>query len=176
MADTKENLVCPACGEEMTKVYMKGQNMNVDICLDSCGGILFDNRELEKCDEVGENVLEILEAIKEKMFIDVDQSKQRECPVCGAMMAKYKTCGGAVEIDNCAFCGAKFLDNGELEKIRQLNLLDEDATSTISKEFEEMTGYLMNEEISDVTLGMLPQKRSPRRQFVEDLIRKFLFK
>ena len=25
-------------------------------------------------------------------------------------------------------------------------MLDEDATSTISKEFEEMTGYLMNEE------------------------------
>ena len=33
----------------MEKIFISDANINVDICLNGCGGILFDNRELEKC-------------------------------------------------------------------------------------------------------------------------------
>ena len=47
MADTVEKLICPACGKDMTKIYLKGNSINVAVCLDGCWGIFFDNRELE---------------------------------------------------------------------------------------------------------------------------------
>ena len=44
-ADTLEKIICPGCGKEMKKIFLNGQNVYIDICLDGCGGILFDNRE-----------------------------------------------------------------------------------------------------------------------------------
>ena len=120
MADTKHTIKCPACDKEMTKIYMKEQGINVDICLDGCGGILFNNRELEKCDEEHENAEEIFEAIKGKTFEPVNEHEVRICTVCDTPMVKQGSGIDGVEIDVCNVCGAKFLDNGELEKIRTL--------------------------------------------------------
>ncbi len=169
MVDTKEELICPACGGKMTKIYMEGQSMNVDICLEGCGGILFDNRELEKCDEAHENATEILEAIQNKTFNLVDEAASRECPVCGAVMMKMGAASGQVQLDNCAFCGAKFLDNGELQRIRN-NEEDDDALD------QQIAGILdlTLQHIDELTYGMKPKKPSPRRQFVENMVRKFL--
>ena len=88
MADTKELLTCPACGKNMTKIYMAEQKINVDICLDGCGGILFDNRELEKVDEAHENATEILKALENKTFRPSNRAESLECPLCGAIMSK----------------------------------------------------------------------------------------
>ena len=68
MRDTKEILTCPACGKKMHKVFIKETGFNLDICLDGCGGILFDNREFKYFDEQHENISEILEAIADKEF------------------------------------------------------------------------------------------------------------
>ena len=59
MADNKEIIKCPACGEDMVKVLIPDLNIYVDICLNGCGGMLFDNRELEKFDEPHENIDDI---------------------------------------------------------------------------------------------------------------------
>lgn len=75
MADNKEIIKCPACGEDMVKVLIPDLNIYVDICLNGCGGMLFDNRELEKFDEPHENIDDILTAIKEKSFKEVDIKK-----------------------------------------------------------------------------------------------------
>lgn len=168
MADNKELLICPACGKEMTKIYLEGNSINVDVCLDGCGGILFDNRELEKCDEAHENAKEILEAIENKTFIEVDESAQRVCPVCGVNMMKMGAGSGNVQLDCCAACGAKFLDNGELQRMRTGNKND------IPQTILETIDLAIEGHIENITLGMRPEKSSPRRQFVEDLVRKFL--
>jgi Zn-finger nucleic acid-binding protein len=118
MADNKELLTCPACGNEMKKIYLEGKSINIDICLDGCGGILFDNRELEKFDDEHENIDEILNSITGKTFAEVDTKKALDCPVCGNVMLKMGADDGKVEIDCCGLCGAKFLNNGELQAIR----------------------------------------------------------
>ncbi len=120
MADTTKIINCPACGKEMVKIYMPEQKCNLDVCVNGCGGIYFDNREFEKFDEQHENIDEIIETLKDKNFIEVDQSKTRICPVCGGNMVKnFSSVHRKIEIDECYFCGGKFLDNDELIKIRE---------------------------------------------------------
>lgn len=119
MGDTKRTITCPACDKEMTKVYLKDAGCNVDICLDGCGGVLFDNRELQKVDEEHENADEIFEALKDRYFKHVNEQEVRICSVCGTPMVKQGSGTDGVEIDVCNVCGAVFLDYGELEKIRQ---------------------------------------------------------
>ena len=170
MADTKETIFCPTCGKKMVKIFMQDVAINVDVCLDGCGGILFDNRELEKCDEAHENASEVLEAIEGKEFEEVDTSKSIECPVCGAVMMKMGAGSGNVELDNCGLCGAKFLNNGELQKIRN------GEKDTVNDQVLEMLDIALEQHIDNVTYGLKPKKSSPRRQFVEDLVRKIMFK
>ncbi len=59
MSDTLQPLNCPACHKEMRKVFVPAEGINVDICVDGCGGIFFDNREFTKFDEKAENIDEI---------------------------------------------------------------------------------------------------------------------
>ena len=119
MTDTLKTLKCPACQKEMTKIFIPTEGVNIDVCLHGCGGIYFDTREYNYFDEPHENIDELLAAIKGKTFKKVDESLPRSCPACGARMTKHFASGKmAVQIDDCYFCGGKFLDNGELQKIR----------------------------------------------------------
>ena len=66
MAKNFDEIKCPACQKVMTKVFVPSAGVNVDICLDGCGGIYFDNREFKKMDEESENIDPILNAIQGK--------------------------------------------------------------------------------------------------------------
>lgn len=119
MSDNHETLKCPACQKNMTKVFVPKEGVNIDICLDGCGGMWFDNRELKYFDEQNEKIDELSEAIKNKTFEPVDESIHRSCPICGARMVKnYSSVKNEVQIDECYSCGGKFLDNNELQKLR----------------------------------------------------------
>ena len=170
MADTKQELICPACKEKMEKIFISDANINVDICLNGCGGILFDNRELEKCDEAHENISEILEAIKNKSFNIVSENFIRKCPVCGNIMLKMKDGAANIQIDNCPLCGAKFLDNGELQKIR-----DEDKNTTLHN-LDSTLALLLSKNLEEATLGLQESKYYKFRTHIEDLIKSFLNK
>ena len=78
---------------------------------------IWDNMRFSLYDEETENADAILNEAKGKDFIKVDESKCRICPACNSIMVKNGAKGG-VKIDVCNVCGAKFLDHGELEKIR----------------------------------------------------------
>ena len=118
MTDTKEELICPACGEKMTKVLTK-EGINIDVCTEGCGGIWFDNRELEKFDEADENAEDILNLLNEKIFGKVSDNTVRICPVCKTKMVKNKySMNTDIEIDECYNCGGKFLDFNEILHIR----------------------------------------------------------
>lgn len=163
MADTKDIIKCPACDKEMVKIYMPEAGVNVDVCLNGCGGIYFDNRELEKFDEKQENADVLLEQIKDKNFTPVNGAELRICPACGMPMAKMGAANGEVEIDVCHTCGGKFLDNGELQKIRKYK---NDYTK-----IDNIIDGIIESEYSD---RYQSNKPSSRRIFFEKLVNKFI--
>ena len=120
MSDNFKIIKCPACQNEMVKVFIPSEGINLDICLNGCGGIYFDNQEYKHFDEQDENIDEIIEAIKDKVFIEVDENLPRTCPACGARMVKnFSSIKKEIQIEECYSCGGKFLDNNELLKIRE---------------------------------------------------------
>lgn len=121
MADNTDKIMnCPACGKPMKKIFMPSQGINLDVCVDGCGGIYFDNREFSKFDEPNEDIAPLLEVLSGKTFQYTDQSVIRKCPNCGTDMVKnYSSSKKVVQVDECYNCGGKFLDFGELEKIRE---------------------------------------------------------
>ncbi len=127
MADNYEIITCPACGKIMKKVYLENQDFMVDICLDGCGGIWLDNRELKKLDEKAEDITPISEAKKGRDYIEVNKDVERECPLCHKPMVKnHVSAKQDITIDECYFCGGKFFDHSELEAMRnQYNSDDE---------------------------------------------------
>ena len=120
MADTKKVILCPACGSLMAKIYMPEKGLDLDFCNESCGGIFFDNRELEHFDTPTSNADEILDIAMNTFFNPVNDDIIRTCPSCGTTMEKEYIPEAEITIDICHICGGKFLDNGEFQKIRDL--------------------------------------------------------
>ena len=116
MVDSQNTLTCPACGCEMEKVFIAEKGINIDICTDGCGGMFFDNKEIQEFSEYNDNIDDIKNALLGKNFMPVDESKTRICPSCGTPMTK--TYALKVQIDTCYKCGGMFLDYGEFDFIR----------------------------------------------------------
>lgn len=116
MTDTLKNINCPACGCEMTKVFIADKAINVDVCSNGCGGIYFDNQEIQEFNEENADLSEITDLVRGKNFPPADNSKVRICPSCGTKMAKTFVFG--IQIDTCYNCGGIFLDNGAFELVR----------------------------------------------------------
>lgn len=134
MKDTYENISCPACGKKMKKVFLNEQEFFVDVCLDGCGGIWFDNRELPKVDEKEDKITEIGEAYKGKTFAKVDKDETRFCPLCKQKMVKNNvSVKQEISIDECYACGGKFFDYNELEQMRNQYEDDVDRIRDIKK-------------------------------------------
>lgn len=118
MVDNTKDLLCPACGKNMTKFFIPSGDVSVDMCMDGCGGIFFDNRELNRFIGEGKDANEILKLFEGKVFKSANQNEKRVCPVCGTNMVKnYSDETQTIQIDECYRCGGKFLDHGELERI-----------------------------------------------------------
>ena len=177
MTDNKNVVTCPACDKVMTKVFIENAGVNVDVCLDGCGGILFDNRELEMFDEKHENADEILEIIKNKTFEHVHKEEVRICSLCDSPMVKQGSGASGIEIDVCNNCGAKFLDHKELEKIRKSSNKNEAFRNEQLAKIEE---YLLENPVEiGGKLAKFADKHyvpSVGRQDMENFIRKLLFR
>ncbi len=133
MVDTKQDIKCPACGTLMKKICIGGK-FYVDICSQGCGGIWFDNQELEKLSSEHLDLALILQDFITMDHISVVDSV-RKCPVCHFKMVKNKVYAGVpVIIDECYSCGGKFLDKGELK-----TLLNDK-----QKDVNEFVRYLLN--------------------------------
>ena len=169
--DNKDVINCPACNEVMTKVYMPEAGINIDICLDGCGGMLFDNRELEKFDEKHENIEEVIKATEGKSFKKVNEDEVRICPICKVPMVKMGSGKVNVQIDVCNTCGAKFLDNGELKKIRNNK---EEENNRIAELMDDMYSNNMNSLLGQNAnkIGLPGYKK--RREFFEQIVRKMI--
>ncbi len=169
MSDTLQTIKCPACNKEMIKVFVPEEGINIDICLNGCGGIFFDNREFKKFDEKAENIDEILKAIEGKTFALVDESLPRTCPVCGSKMVKnYSSANRTIQIDECYSCGGKFLDNGELQKIREEFETEAERSQATMRELYDTVGVKLRE--MDEQRAEAYSKRPPVSKLFQALI------
>lgn len=171
MTDTKDAINCPACDKVMTKIYIPEENINVDICLDGCGGIFLDNRELKKFDNPDSNIDKILEAVRDKEFEPVNEQEVRICPICKVPMVKQGSGKADIQIDVCNTCGARFLDNGELQAIKE-------ATEERNERVEALAEDLYRANLKEL-LGKnaeKPIKSSPRRMFFENLVKNMMYR
>lgn len=168
MADTYKTITCPACNTVMKKIFVPSAGINIDICADGCGGIFFDNQELQQFNKASDDISEIKKVIDGKTFAHVDESLTRICPACGKAMVKTRINGLKVQIDTCYTCGGIFLDHGELDVIRQgvrkttvndlkiqNGMLNENTVRTFYKEFqrEEMINNRRNAMIGELLFG-----------------------
>ena len=110
---------CPACLNELTQVQVGA--VAVDVCHGGCGGIWFDAFELQRVDEKHEAAGELLINIQRDPRLVVDHTRKRDCPRCdGIKLSRHLfNPKSTVQVDHCPNCGGYWLDDGELEKIRQ---------------------------------------------------------
>lgn len=142
MADTYKTIQCPACGKTMKKIFVPSAGISVDICSESCGGLFFDNQELQKFNQNSSDVSLLKDELEGKIFISVDEDAVRVCPACGKPMAKTSIKGIGVQIDTCYNCGGVFLDNGELDAIR--SGIRANSVESIKQQNESSAGVLDN--------------------------------
>lgn len=172
MADSTKTLICPACGKEMEKIYVERTQCFIDVCTNGCGGIFFDNREFKKFDEDHESIDEIKKVLEGKEFKPVDASYKRVCPACGMKMMKNSTSiKGEIIVDDCYGCGGKFLDYGELEKIRAEYKTEEERS-------QDVLNYLktnMGQEYDAMHAHKITKQNKPEKSgLFDNIIDKFL--
>lgn len=109
---------CPACGHALTEITTSG--ITVDVCDGGCGGVWFDNYELDRVDEAHEPADDFLLGVVRDPAPVMDTSARRHCPRCPdlVMMRHFVSVRREVEVDECPGCGGVFLDHGELAAIR----------------------------------------------------------
>ena len=100
---------------------MRAGSVTVDVCDGGCGGLWFDQFELQKVDEPHETAGEILLHVHQSHGVAVDYTRRRHCPKCPAlvMMRRYFSPQRLVEVDECPGCGGLWLDAQELGRIRR---------------------------------------------------------
>ena len=110
---------CPVCANAMTPV--QAGPVTVDVCLGGCGGIWFDNFELQKLDQPHEISGAMLIDVQPRADLNIDPAQRRYCPACEdiLMMRHFYSPRRQVEVDECPSCGGFWLDAGELALIRQ---------------------------------------------------------
>jgi len=131
---------CPACENELSPTTTGG--VTVDVCRGGCGGIWFDNYELEKFDEPKESAGEALLDVERKEGLAVDVEKKRNCPKCRdvAMTQHFFSVKNRVAVDECPKCGGHWLDMGELAAIRKLFDTEKERNAAAQKYYDETFG------------------------------------
>jgi Zn-finger nucleic acid-binding protein len=109
---------CPACDQTLRP--LKTGTVMLDVCHD-CGGIWFDHRELEKVNADHPNADDVVADFTYNPLTRVDENRARPCPRCDGVTLEKKLydLGSGVIMDRCPQCKGIWLDQGELEKIRE---------------------------------------------------------
>jgi len=126
---------CPVCDRELSELVLG--DLRVDVCRGGCGGIWFDNFELQKADHPSDFAGVVLEEVERDDSIQVDANRRRRCPRCEelVMMRHFFSQKRRVEVDTCPGCGGTWLDHGELDQIRRESLADADRRRTVEDYF-----------------------------------------
>jgi Zn-finger nucleic acid-binding protein len=112
----------------------------VDVCWGGCGGIWFDNFELQRVDEETEFAGQQLVNIPTDAGVEVDYERRRGCPKCPdvVMMRHFFSERKQVQVDKCPSCGGVWLDAGELELIRAESAVVQDREAAAKEYFDRL--------------------------------------
>lgn len=129
---------CPACGRTLTERQIGA--IVVDVCDGGCGGLWFDNRELQKVDEAHEAMGEALLDVRRDPRARADLASRRRCPRCDdvVLMRHFTSVKREVTIDECPACGGVFLDHGELRAIRTEFATEEERRQAARETFAQL--------------------------------------
>jgi Zn-finger nucleic acid-binding protein len=140
--------------------------VTVDVCLGGCGGIWFDNFELQKLDDPQELAGQMLVNVKRREDLQIDYSRRRSCPHCHVvMMRHFFSQLRRVEVDECPSCGGYWLDAGELALIREERQGEQERQMAVEQ-------YLS--EVSAKTLGTMRssgEEQAARARRLDQLLR-----
>jgi Zn-finger nucleic acid-binding protein len=111
--------------------------LRVDVCRGGCGGVWFDNFELQKADHPTDFAGVVLQEVERDERIQIDPSRRRYCPRCGdlVMMRHFFSQKRRVEVDTCPGCGGTWLDYGELAVIRRESLAEANQKRAVADYF-----------------------------------------
>ena len=131
---------CPACNQSMKQV--QAADVTVDVCDGGCGGLWFEQCEMEKFDEPHEGGGEALLEVARNPSVSVDRTQRLRCPKCpdSVMMRHFFSSKRQVEIDECPTCAAFWLDAGELAEIRTLFPSEEARRKAAREYMKEVLG------------------------------------
>lgn len=134
---------CPACKSELRSMNVAG--VSVDVCSYGCGGLWFDQGELQKFDEPHEEAGVSLLDIKPALGISMEYSKRHNCPKCAGsvLMRHFSSVKRQVEVDECPTCGGYWLDVGELRMIRSEYKTQDERRRAAQEYFREVFGERM---------------------------------
>jgi uncharacterized protein len=110
---------CPLCETQLKPVVANG--ITVDVCEGGCGGIWFDQFELQRFGVPSEPAPDILLNVTRNPGLAIDTTRKRPCPRCVEVMLKRRLYNpkSLVQVDECGGCAGIWLDAGELLKIRE---------------------------------------------------------
>lgn len=155
---------CPACGHQLS-AHQVGE-VTVDVCRGGCGGVWFDNYELQKVDESFEPADEGLLHVECDPAVAVDPTARRQCPCCDdtVMMRHHFSVRREIEVDRCPRCNGYFLDRGELAAIRGQFASEEARREAARQTFDELFGDALDAE-ADATDEQVRRARGFARMF-----------
>ncbi len=155
---------CPSCGNELTQVVTGG--VTVDVCDGGCGGIWFDNFELQKFDEPNENADALLLNVVKDETVHVEHNLRRYCPKCEdiVMMRHFFSPRREIEVDECPQCGGYWLDSGELATLRDQYPSEPARRKAAEDYFNEVFGDRL-EQMRALSEGELARARRIARIF-----------
>ncbi len=104
---------CVKCEGKLVTVRI--EDIDVDQC-DVCAGIWFDAHELERV--LGQAHIDRLLG---HGLRPGDDERRGRCPRCGGdgYLVRIASRKAPIHVDTCAICGGKWLDGGEIDRLRQ---------------------------------------------------------
>ncbi len=116
---------CPDCGCDLKSEEILG--ISLDVC-PTCAGIWFDDGELLKLKDLGEDALDEAEGVFQPEGSEESEGKPeatsapstRMCPCCGNAMDEFSYLyTSKVKLDSCPICLGTWVDEGELNAMRE---------------------------------------------------------
>jgi membrane associated rhomboid family serine protease len=108
------SLTCPSCQDKYLTSY-DFHHEEVDSC-ESCGGIWFDNGELNGALSTADND-EDNASVEQNLGTHIKQSP-RQCAHCECHLDSYHLMDGyEIEVDVCTSCSGVWIDHGQLHKV-----------------------------------------------------------
>lgn len=128
---------CPACGHALTSTPI--DDVTVDVCIGGCGGMWFDNFQIQKFDEPHDRRGDKLLEMDLDPQVTPSREGKRHCPRCELpMLEQFWSVRQEVQIDRCPGCNGLWLDLGDLARIRSMFDSAEERRKAAEQRFDEL--------------------------------------